>query len=120
MTTRVTLVTVFWAISFSARADWHFDAETGGVYNSNLSKSDVEEDIENDWAWKTAARAGYGLQLSRDLRLNLAGDVGAEVWSDFDGFNHIDLGASAALRYRFGLGRQAPWVAVENRLAHNF
>jgi opacity protein-like surface antigen len=104
----------------TARADWHFDAETGAFYNSNLSRSDRAADEQNDWAWKSDVRAGYGMQLSRDLRLNLAGDVGGEVWDRFDAFNNVDLGASVGLRYRFGLGRQAPWIVAEDRLAHEF
>ena len=103
-----------------ARADWRFDAETGAFYDSNLSNSDRSADEKEDWAWKGNVRFGNGFQLSRDLRLNIAGDVGGEVWDRFDAFDKIDLGDSAGLRYRFGLGRQAPWILAENRLAYDF
>lgn len=103
-----------------ARADWRFDAETGAFYDRNLSNSDRAADEKDDLGWKSDVRAGYGFQLSRDLRLNLAGDVGGEVWSRFHEFDHIDVGGSAGLRYRFGLGRQAPWILAEDRLGHTF
>jgi hypothetical protein len=58
--------------------------------------------------------------LSRDLRLNVAADVEGWVWDQFHDFDEIGIGVSAGLRYRFGLGRQAPWLLVEDRLAHDF
>ena len=103
-----------------ARADWRFDAETGAFYDSNLSRSDRAADEKADWAWKSNVRIGNGFQLSRDLRLNIAGDVGGEVWDQFDAFDRIGIGGSAGLRYRFGLGRQAPWILAEDRLAYDF
>ena len=103
-----------------ARADWRFDAETGVFYDSNLSNSDRSADEKSDSAWKGDVRAGFGFQLSRDLRLNLAGDVDGEMWDRFSGFNNIDFGGSTGLRYRFGLGRQAPWILAEDRLAYEF
>jgi hypothetical protein len=104
----------------SVRADWRFDAETGVLYDSNLSNSDRASDEKDDWAWKSDVRIGNGFQLSRDLRLNVAADLEGQVWDRFHDFDEIGAGASAGLRYRFGLGSQAPWVLVEDRLAHNF
>jgi hypothetical protein len=103
-----------------ARADWHFDAETGVFYDSNLSNSDRAADEKDDWAWKSEVTAGSGFQLSRDLRLNLESDINGEVWDRFSGFNNIDVGGSTGLRYRFGLGRQAPWILAQDRLAYEF
>ena len=102
-----------------ARADWRFDAETGAFYDSNLSKSDRASDENDDWAWKSHVRIGNGFQLSRDLRLNVAGDLRGQVWGRFDAFNEIGGGASASLRYRFGLGRAAPWILMEDRLGYD-
>ncbi|TMP90175.1 MAG: hypothetical protein E6L07_14945 [Verrucomicrobia bacterium] len=42
-----------------------------------------------------------------------------ELWDRFGAFNAIGPGASAGLRYRLGLGRQAPWVLLENRLGYD-
>ena len=102
-----------------AQAEWRFDAETGGLYNSNLSNSDRSADEKYDLAWKTDLRIGNGFQLSRDLRLNLAADLHGQLWDRFDSFNEIAAGASAGLRYRFGLGRQAPWILMEERIGYD-
>ena len=102
-----------------AQAEWRFDAETGGFYDSNLSNSDRASDEEYDWAWKTDLRIGNGFQLSRDLRLNVAADLHSAVWDHYDAFNEIGAGASAGLRYRFGLGRQAPWILLEERIGYD-
>jgi hypothetical protein len=102
-----------------AQAEWRFDAETAGLYNSNLSNSDRSADEKDDWAWKTDVRIGNGLQLSRNLRLNLAADLRGQLWDRFDAFNEIGAGASAGLRYRFGLGRQAPWILLEEKIGYD-
>lgn len=57
--------------------------------------------------------------MSRDLRLNLGADLHTAVWSHYDGFNEIGGGASAGLRYRFGLGRRAPWILLEERIGYD-
>jgi hypothetical protein len=106
-------------LSLARAADWRFDAETGVLYDSNLSNSDRTSDMEDDWAWKSALRASNGFQLSRDLRLNLAADLHTFLWDHYHGFNEIGGGAVAALRYRFGLGRQAPWILLEERIGYD-
>jgi hypothetical protein len=106
-------------LSSFARAEWRFEGETGVVYDSNLSNSDRSADVRDDWAWKSQISAGNSLQLTRDLRMNLGADLRGEVWDRFGAFNTIGPGASAGLRYRFGLGRQAPWVLVENRFGYD-
>jgi hypothetical protein len=120
MRTRTTLGTVFLVLlSHYASAEWRFEAETGAVYDSNLSNSDRAADVRDDWAWKSDISAGNALQLTRDLRLNLGADVRGEVWDRFGAFNTIGAGVSTGLRYRFGLGRQAPWVLLEDRFGYD-
>ena len=106
-------------LSSFARAEWRFQGQTGLVYDSNLSNSDRSADVRDDWAWRSDVAAGNALQLTRDLRLNFGADLRGEVWDRFGGFNTIGPGASAGLRYRFGLGRQAPWVLLENRFGYD-
>jgi hypothetical protein len=119
-TARVTLLSGLLAMTLNfARAEWRLDMETGGFYDSNLSNSDRASDREYDLAWKTDLRIGNGFQLSRDLRLNVAADLHSAVWDHYDGFNEIGAGASAGLRYRFGLGRQAPWILLEERIGYD-
>ena len=103
----------------TARAEWHFDADTGALYLSNLSNSDRSSEREDDWAWQTNIRGGEGLQLMRDLRLNLDADVRGELWDRFDDFDRLGFGGSASLRYRFGLGHEAPWISIANRFGYD-
>src|SRR5436190_3464492 len=120
MDTRMTLSTVLLLLFSSfARAEWRFEGETGVVYNSNLSNSDRSADVRDDWAWRSDISAGNGLQLTRDLRLNLGADLRGEVWDRSGAFNTIGPAAAAGLRYRFGLGRQAPWVLLEDRFGYD-
>ena len=107
-------------VASAARADWRVDAETGALYDSNLSNSDRASDEKDDWAWQSNLRVGNGFQLARDLRLNLGVDLREQIWAQYDAFNNVAPGGTASLRYRFGLGRLAPWVLVEDRLAYAF
>ena len=116
MVLSIVLLTFF---SSSTRAEWRFGGQTGVVYDSNLSNSDRSADVRDDWAWRSDITAGNGFQLMRDLRLNLGADLRGELWDRFGAFNTIGPGASAGIRYRFGLGRQAPWVLLENRFGYD-
>ncbi len=107
-------------VASAARADWRVDAETGALYDSNLSNSERASDEKNDWAWQSNLRVGNAFQPTRDLRLNLGADLREQVWARFNAFNNLAPGGTASLRYRFGLGRLAPWVLIEDRLAYAF
>jgi len=120
MRTKSIVLSVFLALTANVtRAEWRLDAETGVLYNSNLSNSDRASDIENDIAWKTDIRVAEGLQLTRDLRANLAADLRDLVWDHYEGFSEIGAGLLTDLRYRFGLGRDAPWISLENRFGYD-
>ena len=73
----------------AARADWRVDAETGALYDSNLSNSERASDVKDDWAWQSNLRVVDGFQLARDLRLNLGVDLREQVWARFDAFNNV-------------------------------
>jgi hypothetical protein len=117
---RATSLAVFFClIGFPVRGDWRFNAETGAFYDSNLSQSDRAADVQQDGAWKSALSATNGLQLSRDLRLEISGDLEGQVWTKYDGFDSITGGLSTGLRYRFGFGPSAPWILAQDRLAYS-
>lgn len=102
----------------SARDDWIFDIRTGVIYDSNVSHSDRSADRKADAAWRSVLTAGQGFQLTDDLRLGVFGKVEGEVWGTYSGLNNIRPGAEANLRYRFGLGKNAPWIRFETELAY--
>jgi hypothetical protein len=120
MRSKISLGAVFLILlSPWCRAEWRVEAETGAIYDSNLSNSDRATDVRDDWAWRSHVTAGDAFQLTRDLRLNLAADLRGELWDRFGDFNNIGAGASASMRYRFGLGRQAPWILLEDRAGYD-
>ncbi len=119
-TRTVVLVVLLTMTVNAARADWRVEAETGLLYESNLSNSDRASDEKDDVAWQSKVRLGNGLQLTRDLRLNLSADASEQVWARYDDFNNLLAGGTAGLRYRFGLGGKAPWVLVEDHAAYAF
>ena len=117
---RSALLSVLLALPLSsARADWRLDAETGSFYDSNLSNSDRAADEKDDWAWRSDVRIGHSFQLSRNLNVSLAADVRGQLWDRFDAFDEIGAGALLDLRYRFGLGWQAPWILLEQRTGYD-
>src|SRR6266446_5600591 len=56
-------------VASTVRAEWGFEAETGIVYDSNLSNSDRSADVRDDWAWRSDVSVNNSLQLTRDQRL---------------------------------------------------
>jgi len=115
----IALTALIGAIGWDARADWRFEADTGAVYDNNISNSDRSADAKDVWAWETDVRASNGLQLARDLRLNFGADFSSEIWRRYYDFNFARIGGSLGLRYRFGLGRTAPWLLVEDNLGYS-
>jgi hypothetical protein len=114
-----TLASMLVMVAVAADAELRFNAETGAIYNSNLSNSDRDGEVRDDWAWKSDVRISDGLQLTRDLRLSVAADLRSELWARFDDFSEIGPGLISGLRYRFGLGREAPWLLLENRFGYD-
>ena len=106
-------------LSSFARAEWRLQRADGSRYDSNLSNSDRSADVRDDWAWRSDITAGNGLQLTRDLRLNLRSGSARRVRDRFGVFNTIGPASPAGLRYRFGLGCQDPWVLLENRFGYD-
>src|SRR5437763_16767451 len=99
MHTRMTLsIVLLILLSSFARAEWRFEGETGVVYNSNLSNSDRSADVRDDRAWRSDISAGNGLQLTRDVRLNLGADLRGELWDGLGVVNSGGPGDSVGLR----------------------
>lgn len=104
----------------TARAgqNWIFDFRSGILYDSNVSHSDRSHDVEQDEAWRTSLSAGQGFQLTDDLRLSAFAELQSEVWRTYDGLSNIEPALETNLRYRFGLGRNAPWIRLDTKFAY--
>jgi hypothetical protein len=101
-----------------ARATWTFDIRTGVLYDSNVSHSDRAADVEQDFAWHSLLAAGQSFQLTDDLRLTIFGELESNVWATYHGLSNVRPGVAPALRYRFGLGKNAPWIRFEPNISY--
>ena len=106
---------LLWVARTGANADWIREFRAEGLYNSNVSRSNREEDRLDDFAFGAAVRFGKFTHLdSADrLRLTFTLDLDSQAFAEFDDFSNISAGATASLRYRFGLGAMAPFLRVE-------
>jgi hypothetical protein len=114
---RLLVVACVWATTSGGFADWIADFEADAVYDSNLSNSDRSVDRVDDFSIGGSAHVGRFVHLARDLRLSGTLDFGAERFFEVDDFSHVSAGATLALRYRFGLGADAPFLRVEGHSA---
>lgn len=102
------------AVAFALRvdADWVRDFKTEGLFNDNVTRANRDADVRDDFAFGASARVGR-FEQSGAWRLTLTGDFDSQLWSRFDDFDHVSAGATAAVRYKFGLGTKAPFVRIE-------
>ena len=89
--------------------DWIADASVSFEYNDNLNVSAFDSDEESDLSWHPVAALGRTYQLTDRTRLSLTGEVGGEIYHDFNRLNSVEGGGRLALFHKFGLGN-APWL----------
>ena len=96
----------------SARGEWLVDAAAGASYSSNLTGAASAPDIRPDWFAVVDASAGQFLALSGNDGLTMKANVRGETYDRYKQLNLASIGASAVYRYKFGLGRDVPWMAL--------
>jgi len=101
-----------------AYAEWFYDVRGGVLYDDNLTRAQQAADVRGDGAATLAATAGWFDAFSGADALTLSLAAGTEAYARFRGLNLISIGAGAAYRHKFGLGRTAPWASVEVSAAH--
>jgi len=109
----VVVIVLCCAAAGGVRADWIREFKAEGLYNSNVSRSNRPADRLDDFAFGASARVGKFTQLTDDLRLTFTIDLDSQLFAEFQDFNNASAGATASLRYRFGLGARAPFLRVE-------
>jgi hypothetical protein len=102
----------------TARAAWQFDVDAGLFYDSNLTRAYEPADIRADGAFTLNATAGWFSALSGADGLTLAADARSEIYHRFHGLNFIGIGGGATYRRKFGLGYEAPWIALSALAAY--
>lgn len=114
----VILCSLLWPGSRSAAADWGWDAIAGVAFDDNLTNAFLSEDRKGDTAASATLSTGLHEQLgsSTGLSLGLVGS-GAQ-FARYEGLDNVGLGVRAQVRTKFGLGAEAPWLAVAARAVH--
>jgi hypothetical protein len=95
-----------------AAAAWIVDAETGLVYEDNLSFASMGRDIKGAAALTTSVAAGAAAYLTDRDVVSLTGDFFGDLHEQYSGLDHVSLGVTAAYRRKFGLGPAVPWARV--------
>lgn len=105
--------------SCSARGEWFLDAGLGADYDSNVPRAQDDRDIEEDGAFALDMAPGYHFQLTDRAGLALSAVFRGEKFLDWDGLDNVSAGIAAALRVKFGLGAQAPWIRAAAAFVHD-
>jgi hypothetical protein len=95
-----------------AAAAWIVDAETGVVYEDNLSFASMGRDIKGAVALTTSVSAGAAAYLTDRDVVSLTGDFFGDLHERYGGLDHVSLGMTTAYRRKLGLGPSVPWVRV--------
>jgi hypothetical protein len=100
-------------LATAAHADWIRDFSIRGIYNDNVSNSNRDADKLDDFAFDTSIRLGKFAELSSALKFAFTLDFDSRQWVNYSDLDNFQAGATASLRYRFGLGAMAPFLRLE-------
>jgi len=107
--------------SAAAHSEWGFDASGGFTYDDNLSNAFEADERKGDTAAVIDVAGGYREQLGTSTGLGLSLLGTSQSYLHYTGLSNIGLGARALLRTKFGLGAEAPWLAVSAQAVyHNY
>lgn len=106
------LYCVLMVFSAGAHSEWGLDATAGLTYDDNLSNSLEADDRKADTAAVIDVSGGLHQQLDASTGLGLSLLASSETYDRYTGLSDVGLGARVQLRTKFGLGAEAPWVAV--------
>ena len=108
-------------LSANARSEWGFDANGGFTYDDNLSNAFEADERKGDTAAVIDLAGGYHQQLTTSTGVGLSVLGTSQSYLHYTGLSNIGLGARALLRTKFGLGAEAPWLALAARAVyHNY
>jgi hypothetical protein len=84
--------------------DWIAQAELGFEFDDNVNRSAFDHDEESDFVWRPAASVGRVYQVGDLTRVALSVDAEGAIYHEREGLNAVQLGGTAALIHKFGLG----------------
>ena len=96
-----------------AHAQWSSQFEAGYLYDDNLSRAQRPEDKIRDSALIARALLTRDFVLGADTDSHIGLDGRITRYSASHGASFVGLGLVAGARRKLGLGRTAPWVALD-------
>jgi hypothetical protein len=95
-----------------AHAQWFANAGAGTVYDSNWSRAALATDIKSDTALEMFASGGRRFDLGDTLSASLGGELKMQSFGRYGGLTNTQVGVQGALRYKFGIGLDQPWLRL--------
>jgi hypothetical protein len=96
-----------------------FDADAGVVHDSNLTRAQNAADIRPDAAATLAASLGEFYAPTGNDGLTFAAFARGASYRRYHGLNDLVLGVRAHARHKFGMGSEAPWLALSVVASHD-
>ena len=96
-----------------------FDADAGVVHDSNLTRAQNAADIRPDAAATAAASLGEFHAPTGNDGLTFAAFMRGESYRRYHSLDNLVLGVRAHARHKFGVGSDAPWLALSLLASHD-
>ena len=96
-----------------------FDADAGVVHDSNLTRAQNAADIRPDAAATLAASLGEFYAPTGDDGLTFAAFARGASYRRYHHLDNLVLGVRAHARHKFGMGSEAPWLALSVAASHD-
>jgi hypothetical protein len=88
------------------------DLQAGLLYDSNLSRAQLERDIKSDTAALASLQWGQFIPVADGLAITAGVDVRTEIYGRYSGLDNVNFGGWLSVRRKIGLGALAPWISA--------
>jgi hypothetical protein len=102
-----------------AGAERIFDIDAGVVHDSNLTRAQNAADVRPDAAATMSVTAGEFFAPTGNDGVTLVAFARGEAYRRYHGLDNLALGGRVYARHKFGLGYDAPWLAVGIEASHD-
>jgi hypothetical protein len=110
---------IVWWWSAAAHAEWLFDVDAGGRYDSNVNRAQQQPDVRADGSAALFASATSFVALTGADGLTAGASASTETWHRFHGLNLVSVGLGASYRHKFGVGLDVPWISLGLSASHD-
>ncbi|MEM7541604.1 MAG: hypothetical protein AAF384_08460 [Pseudomonadota bacterium] len=99
------------------RSGWFANGYLSARYDDNVSRSQADSDIKEDFVTNARARAGYRKSIGNTVNLSASLDAEYENFADFDDLNNYRFGAGVDLTFQPVRTFRAPWFSAFAKLS---